>query len=283
MQPGQNNQTDQTANFFWILAIIVGVILLVWWLARQWFVTPIFWLRVHEIDCIYWFSEAWDKVVGYLSFSFLKPIDLDQLAYVRHFMRAASVKDVDISTFTAVNNYVGNFVRYPFAAVLIILSAVVYFRHNAIRFRHDYSMKTLREQEQQNWPQITPVLSLDLVKEDPDEGAWAMAKLPLEFGKENNLVSLIEKDKRMVWSLDHGAAHRLFVMQLGPRLGNLDKLPIHVKALFVIFVTRAERERQIANRLLAQISASAASGKLDFTDVEENFQRCKQSRIIKWL
>jgi len=285
MNPGGQggNQTDQTANFFWILAIVVGVILLVWWLARQWFVTPIFWLRVHEIDFIYWFAAAWDNLISYVNVSFLAPIDLSMLDHARHYMQITNPKHIDVATFTALNNYVGDFVRYPVSVILGILAFIVYFRHNTIRFRHSFNMKTLREKEQENWPQITPVISLDLVKQDPDEGEWAMAKLPLDFGKENNVVSLVEKNKRTVWTIDRGAAHRLFVMQLGPRMGDLNKLPIHVKALFVVFVARATRERAIASKLLSQIAASASSGKLDFTGVEEQFQRLKDTHIIKWL
>ncbi len=34
-----------------------------------------------------------------------------------------------------------------------------------------------------NWPQITPVLDLDLIKTDIDKGPWAMAMTPMQFCK----------------------------------------------------------------------------------------------------
>ena len=62
------------------------------------------------------------------------------------------------------------------ADISVVMAVFIYFRHTSHRFQKEYSMQQLKKQESQNWPQITPVLSLDLLKEDLDTGPWAMAK-----------------------------------------------------------------------------------------------------------
>ena len=72
-------------------------------------------------------------------------------------------------------------------------------------------------------------------------------------------------------------------MQLGPLWGDPMKLPIHVKAILVILVARAQRDRKVAKHFLVQISASAASGKLDFTGVEEQMLKYRNAKVLQWL
>ncbi len=173
--------------------------------------------------------------------------------------------------------------RLKTAEILFILGVIAYFCHATIRFRQKYNMQTLRQLESENWPQIQPVLSLDLVNEDIEKGAWAMAKMPLTYCKEHKIISLKEKEGKEIWVVEKGPAARLFILQLGPLWKDLFNLPIHVKALIVIFVARAERERDVAKHFLSQISASAASGKLDFTGINEQLIKYQNSKLLQWL
>ena len=160
----------------------------------------------------------------------------------------------------------------------------MYFRHTSHRFQKEYSMDQLRKQESQNWPQITPVLSLDLLKEDLDIGPWAMAKVPLDFCKEHDMLIMGEgEDNKMVWKLKAEPAYRVFALQLGAPWRGIQALPIHIKALMVIFLARALRQRDIANRFLKQIAASAGHGKLDFTGVEEQLEEISRRQAIKMV
>lgn len=281
MYPAQQNATDQTANFFWFIVIIFGAVLIVWWLFRQWIVVPIYLARYYELDLLKYCLDAWTSVAGFLHL----PIPhLSNIHAVQAHILKTNASTETFDNFAEINDYVGKWTRYPAALLLLILAVIIYFRHTASRFRTSYSMKTLKKTEVQNWPQITPVLSLDLVNEDPEKGPWAMAKLPLDFCRENELIYQKKTtDGSRIWGLHRGPAHRVFVMQLGPLWRGCDSLPIHVKALIAIFIARAERERDVAKKLLTQIAASASSGKLDFTGVEELIQRYKNSRVIKWL
>ena len=213
MNPSQQNQTDQTANFFWMLVMIVGVMLLVWWLARQYVVIPVYALRHVEIDVIVWFASIWDPVAHFLH---LPVIDVTNLQKLQSFMATSDPKVAEFKNFSLVNNYIGKWVRYPAALMLLILSGIVFLKGGNTRFRHKYNMQNLKKVGSENWPEISPVLSLDLVKMDIDKGPWAMARLPLAFGQEHDLVHVIEKDQRKVWALNRASAQQAFTIQLGP-------------------------------------------------------------------
>src|SRR5262249_47727793 len=72
-------------------------------------------------------------------------------------------------------------------------------------------------------------------------------------------------------------------LQLGPTWSGVHKLPIEIKALAVIFIARALREREIADNFLTQIAQSAASGRLNFVGVEKQLENYANSKPIKWL
>ena len=278
MYPSQQNATDQTANFFWILCLIIGGFLAVWWFRKAWIITPIFWIRIHEIDLIGVVGGVWSVVASSLH---LPHFNMHALEHLQHYMTHSSPKGVPFNLFAEINAYIGQWLRWPVAITLCLLAAVMHFFHTSSRFRKTYTMDNLKKLESENWPQIKPVLTLDLVKEDLDEGPWAMAKHPLNFCKENNLVSMKLQDGKETWSLSQGPAQRVFALQLGQLWKGVQALPIHMKALVVICLARAHRERKIANQLLSQIAGSAASGNLDFTGVEEQLQKLKDSKVLK--
>jgi len=277
---GQQNPTDHTANFFWLLVLICLGFLAVWYFHPEWIVDPVYWVRLHEADLMILLSSGWDKIANFFGLSTTNTQELYQL---KHMMQSAIPKKVTFNQFSSINAVMGDWIRWPTAVLLLVMAVIAYFRHTIVRFRTRYNMATLKDAESENWPQIQPVISLNLVKEDLDKGPWAMAKMPLTFCKEHNIVSLKQKDGKDIWALDKGPASRLFSMQLGPMWKDLFNLPIHIKALVVIFIARAERERDIANRFLSQISLSAASGKLDFTGVNEQLIKYQNSKLLHWL
>ena len=284
MYQAQQNATDQTSNFFWLLAIIAGALIALWFFARSWVVAPIYYARYYELTLIYYMVDGWNKLAASLSFLHLPHGGLTDIANLKHYIIDSTPSQVHWANFTAINHGVGKWASYLLSPLLLILAALSYFKFSNRKFTRIYSMKSLRDIEQENWPEIKPVLSLDLVKEDIEKGAWAMAKMPLDFCREHELVSVIEHQERRVWKLDRGAANQLLTMQIGPVWTGAHDLPIHIQALVIIFIARAERERDVANKLLAQISRSAGGGKLDFSGVSDLMKsKYGQSRIIAWL
>ncbi|WP_423063608.1 type IVB secretion system coupling complex protein DotM/IcmP [Candidiatus Paracoxiella cheracis] len=281
MYPSQQNATDQTANFFWLLVLLTIGVLVAWWLEESVIVSFIFFIRHYEIELVKGVIAGANFVGGLFG---LPHIAASKLDYWQHFMAVADKKTVTFPQIGAISDSFGRWFRFPVMAVLVGLAAFMWFHNRASRFRHTYTMQSLKKCEVENWPQITPVVSLNLLKKDLNEGPWAMAKLPLDFCRENDLLKLVEdKDRHKEWRLKIGQTERLMVMQMGPLWKGVQALPIHVKALVVIFVARAERNHQIAHDLLAQIAASAAHGKLDFSGVSEQLEKCQNSKVIRWL
>jgi intracellular multiplication protein IcmP len=73
-----------------------------------------------------------------------------------------------------ISREVGNYLRYPIIVILVALALIIYFSHINLQFKKLYNMDTLAAAERKNWPQISPVIKLDLVKEDIDKDPWAM-------------------------------------------------------------------------------------------------------------
>jgi intracellular multiplication protein IcmP len=283
MNPSQQNSSDQTANFFWLLVIIFGAFMAVWFFARPWIVMPVFSIRMLEINALTHVASVWNPLAHWLH---LPSLDTTPLLKIKHYIQTSAIKSVSVDDFGFINTYIGNWVRYPFGAILVLLALFSYLRHGSVLFRNTHTMDTLKRAEQENWPQITPVITIDLVSEDPEVGPWSMPKKPLDFCKENNIARLMENphaEERLLWAIDEGVAMRVFTLQLGQLWMGVDKLPIHAKALLVVFLARAHRERVLPAKLLAQIAASSASGKLDFSGVTEALEKYRNSSYLKWI
>lgn len=279
MQAGGQQQTDQTANFFWLICIICGAAIIFWWVDEKYVVAPIFFIRDVEIDAVRWLALLWMPIAKFLH---LPLPNLDQLQALEEYVQQADPSTVGWTKFAAINAEFGRWVRYPVMTVLLGLAAFAFLRHGG-QFQHKFDMRSLRIVGQEVWPQITPIISLDLVKEDIDTGPWAMAIPPLNFARQHNLLSTKIVATKKIWVLKQKPAYRLFVLQLGPLWKGLAHLPIHAKALAYIFLARATGKRPEANAMLKQIAASSASGKLNFMDVSEKLKPFYDHAIIKWL
>jgi intracellular multiplication protein IcmP len=276
---GGQGQGDHTSNFFWTIGLVVAAGVIFWWVDSRYVVIPVFWLRVHEIDLLRLIYNAWTPVANFLH---ITPPDLQKLGAIQQYMQKTNPGDVTWKIFSAINADLGEWMRYPVMIILLVIAGFVGM-HVTGQFHHDYNMKTLRAVGQEVWPQITPIISLDLVKEDIDKGPWAMSKPPLEFCREHDLLSVKIISMKKVYFLKQKPSYRLFALQLGPMWKGIDYLPIHIKAIAVICLARATGQRPIAKKLLSQIAASAASGKLDFTGVSDHLKTFRDHKIILWL
>src|SRR3990167_2548166 len=276
---GGQNAGDQTSSFFWYVVLLTAAFILIWYFGKEYLVPPIFYVRSAEIYLLDLIFKGWNGVAGLIHLPEIKTASLEKILY---YMQTSDPRKVTLNQIENISMFVGNYYRYPIMAVFIGLAYVSYFRHRSARFINDYSMKTLRKEEVVSWPEITPVVSLDLVKQNLNEGPWSMAKLPLDFCKEHNLLRTVQKDGGNIWSISHGLAERLFVLQMGPMWDGVERLPLHMKAVLVIFVSRIARDKDVALTLLDQIAKSSVSGRLDFTGVDEFVKRYGNHKVVKW-
>lgn len=278
-QDQQSGNNDNSLDFLWLIVGMVIVAALVWYFGKNYIAGFIYQVRYYEIVAVDFTMRGWVKLVQ-LSRLPLPVPKMQTLMELTTYIKAGP-GEARVNNLVNLSMVVGSYIRYPIILLLALLSIVVYRSNLIAKFQHVFSMQLLRKEEQRVWPQIVPVAKLNLVPEDLDKGPWAMATAPMDFCKKNKLLKKeADKDGKPMVSLNIGAAHRVFALQLGPLFTAVEKLPIHAQALFAIFAARANRDREGADKLLIQLSASTGTGKLDFTGTQELLVKNAGSKLV---
>lgn len=276
-QQGQSSGSESSLDFFWLMALVAVGGVLIWYFGKAYIAPVIFSIRNYELVAIRYIADIWANIAQFIH---LPAPNLDKINDLQAFL-ATNPKTTNLSTVIDVSNQVGSYMMIPFSVILIVLAIILYISHITLRFKNKFSMNRLKAIEHENWPQITPVTNLNLVKQDLDEGPWAMAMTPLQFAKKNNLVREETIGNKTNLVLLEGAAHRVFTLQLGPLWSCIENTPIHTQALFAIFACRANRDRESGDKILMQIAASTSQGKLDFTGVKEIVAKHLNSPLVQ--
>lgn len=197
---------------------------------------------------------------------------------------------LDLAWAKVLSESVGVYLRYPLILMMILMILFLFMTHASLRFGKVYDMTSLAKQEKGNWPQISPVVPLDLIGSDIHKGPWAMAMTPMQFAKQYKLISVeMIPDKKSPWKAQgsHKAmvnkerAIRVFVSQLGAQWQGIDQLAPHVQALFAAFAARVEHDSTAAAGIIAQLSISAAEGKINYTGVTKLLRQYIKSKAVQ--
>lgn len=275
-QPSMGNN-DGSLDFMWLLVAILVTLSLSWYFGKAYISAFVLKVRLYEIDIIQYVIYGWSQVADIFHLPMPDTsVLLKWKSYIQNNPGTAPVK-----TLVDVSGVVGNYIRYFSAGLLTIIGSFLYFSHTGFQFNHKFSMKKLRDVMQLDWPQIAPVMKLDLLKEDIEKGPWAMAATPLPFAKKYKLVKEEEKDNQVKLKVIKGAAYRIFTLQLGSQWEGVDKLPIHTKALLAIFAARANYDSDAAEKLLRQISASSKNSHLNFAGIDGVLSKYYSSKPVK--
>jgi intracellular multiplication protein IcmP len=268
-QQPQQQQGDNSLAPMWIIVGIFALLWMIWYFAHAQIAFVILKIRLYESYLISLFTSAIDPMVTTIKNTVPGEMSFNGLA--------------DIST------AVGSYLRYPIAVVLAILGVAIYFSNPTMRFKKTYSIQSLVESERESWPQIMPVVNLDLVNTDIDTGPWAMGLTPMQFAKKYHLLQeerVVSTDpnvlqlSKVMATVRREEAHRIFSLQLGRYWTGIEHLNPHTKALFAVFAARANRDRDGATKLLLQISASVAHGKLNFAGTDELIEKHKNNKSV---
>src|SRR5262245_18406216 len=119
-------------------------------------------IKLYEIKIIQYLVATWNTCAFNWN---LPPIYGNDLNFWNKII-ADGRMDSQFKTLNNIMTDVGNYLRYPFALLLAMFAAIVYSKHAALKFKTIFNMKRIKLLEQQNWPQITPIVDLNLVKED---------------------------------------------------------------------------------------------------------------------
>jgi intracellular multiplication protein IcmP len=203
-------------------------------------------------------------------------------------MQTVNPSTVDFNQLWTMTRAVGEFMRYPVVLVLIALAIILYNSNITLKFRKAHNMKSLRAQEQYNWPAIMPVVKEDLVSQDVNKGPWAMALSPYEFAKKYQLLRkddvLLDNQvpgQEMTAGIRRGDAKRVFTMQLGPYWDGLERCAPHIYALAAVFIARMNRDREAANNILLVLDRTFVSGKPDYSVAKPVMTKYANTEIVQ--
>ncbi len=269
-QAPQQNQADNSMASLWITGAILIFGAVIWMSFKLQLIHFYFKIKLVEIDFLSLFTNKLDDVR-----TSILTVDPNQLNF----------QDV-----VSIGQAVGNYLRIPLVAILMVLSVVVFFASTTRVFKRIYSMKELAELEKVNWPQIMPVMKVDLVKMDIDKGPWAMALTPMQFCKRYNLLQEYRRSpqegmshrewSKVLVSLKRGEANKLFAIQLGSLWPGVDRLQPHAKAIFAALAARINGETKAAYDLFESINRSSAT-KLDFKGTDELIHKHANTKLVK--
>lgn len=255
---GQPDQSEGAMGMLWIIAALFVFGYAFWYVFKVQIIHFYFLLKLWEIDFFSLFTH--------------------NLQDVRTYILSVDPAKLNFDDVIKVGNAVGHYLRIPVVILIFVLALSIYFLNSTRLYKRTYSMTDLVKLEKANWPQITPIIGLDLDKKDIDKGPWAMALTPMLFCKRHNLLEehkiqpkegmTRKESNRLEVALKRGHANKLFSIQLGPLWQGVDKLPMHAKALFSVFAARYYSDSKAAEAILSRLSSSSVT-KLDFTGVDE--------------
>lgn len=251
---GGGQQPDNSLGPLWIMLAICIVGGLVWYFLHAYLVFAFLKIKIIEMAVIGLFTSKLDSVQSYASTVSPAVVTFSQVHYI-----ATSV---------------GNYIVVPCVILMLLLAAIIYKSSSATGYRQSYNMKDLAKAQQETWPQIKPVVPLDLIKVDIRKGPWAMSLTPMDFAKQKKLI--IEEEimpledelmrrKRTIAKLNKGKATALFTLQLGRLWKGYEALPFYLQALFGVFAAKASGDRDAAYAMLAALSSGYNSEKNTIT------------------
>ncbi len=250
MPPPQQQQGSDENAALWMSVLAIVTLVIIWFTLHEWIAYFFLKLKLLEINFLSIFTHKFQPLAAQLQA--LTPED---------------AKNIQINQLSKIGMAVGNVLRYPLIVLLVLAAGLLYFGNVSARYRSTYTMQRLAMEEKMDWPQIQPVLSLNLIDTPLDQGPWSMALNPMMYAKAHNLL-LVEKETPTEHQLTSAIkvkvtvkrleAKQTFLMQLGNYWHNLNTLPLHTRTLFAMFAAKAHGDKDSVTKLNNQIAVSAA-------------------------
>lgn len=268
-QPQQQNSDNSMAPV-WIMVLLFLTVFIIWKTEHQYIVMFVFKINIWQAQLVNLFLHD------------------ERLTNLIYLMQTLDPNSVDWDQLTNTSRAIGDFMRYPVVFVLIVLAIILYHSNLSLKFRKAHDMKSLRAQEQFNWPAIMPIIKEDLVNQDVNSGPWAMAMTPMEFARKYNLLkkedALLDNPvpgMEMTAGVRRGDAKRVFTLQLGPYWEGFEHCSPQVYAMGAVFIARINRDRDVANKILSVLDKSFVSGKPDFSVAKSAIEKYKNTELVQ--
>ncbi len=269
-QAQQQSGSDNSMAPIWIMVLLFITAFILWKVGHDYIVSIVFQVNIWQA-----------KIVNF----FINSQGLTQQIYK---MQVTPPAQVDFDMLVEMTRGVGNYMRYPVILALLVMAIVLYQSNIALKFRKTHDMKSLRVQEQFNWPAIMPVVKEDLVNQDINQGSWAMALSPMEFARKYKLLrkddALMDNNTpglEMTAGIRRGDAKRVFTLQLGPYWEGFERLSPQAYAIAGVFMARMNRDRDAASHILEVLDKSFVSGKPDFSVARPIVKKYQDTELVQ--
>ncbi|HVV69306.1 MAG TPA: type IVB secretion system coupling complex protein DotM/IcmP [Gammaproteobacteria bacterium] len=273
----QGGNGDNSMDMLWIGGVLIAFVLGIWYFGRFYIIQTAFFVKYYEINVINYVLGAWNLLAHKAS---LPEFNLTLLKELQAQIQTRSI-GTNYSALQIAMTMVGQYLCYPLGLVMVILAFIIHGKNITLKLRNVFSMKTMKQMEQKENPQIAPVIKLSLAKENVNQGNWAMAMTPMQYCKHMKLLKEKKSETGAVTvELLRSEAQQAFVLQLGPLWSGVETLPLHAKALFAAFAAFGNQDRAGGMRLLQHISGSAAEGQLNFDGTHALLAKHKDSKLV---
>ena len=269
---GGGGSDEGSTAIIWGIAGIFVILGLIWYIFKDQIIVGYLRLKIWELDVLSLFTNS------------------ENVSQLKNLLQTANPSTLAFEDVVVMGQMVGTYLRIPFTIALIALAVVVYFGNSIRTFKNTYSMKTLSQREQGNWPQIMPVVNLDLINKDIDVGPWAMGMTPIQFCKKHDLIDTFRRArtenmtrqdaKRTEVVLRRGESNKVFALQLGPRWEGVNRLPPYAKALFTVFAARINADSKPAAAIILQLNRSSLD-KFNYAGVDALCKKHENSKLVQ--
>ncbi len=229
--------SDATSDILWIIFAVVLVLGLIWW-------------------------KFGDQITYYFLTYKLIQINLINSFFPtnRYLELAKAIQDTNIGDWKVkelyqVGSYVGYIFNIPLGIILSVWGWKVYSKNPSKRFKRVLTMQTLKDSEKKIWPYISPVVNVDLMKEDFKKGPYALSMKPYDFALKYHLLT----EEKNVNSLDRKKAEKLFISQLGKPFSGFNKLRTHEKVLLCVMAAHGLGKKKEAMNAVYQLAINSAN------------------------
>ncbi|MDF2939944.1 MAG: icmP [Gammaproteobacteria bacterium] len=242
-------KTEGTEMDILLLAgAVFAIAAIILFLFRVQILTFLLWIKYYELSAISFFVP--DRV--YLG--------------LENWVKMTPVQRVSYDQLMLLSSEIGETLKYPCLGITLFLAAILAWFHPKNSFNNIENMASLKDKLRKDFPSVQVVMGWDLAKENIEDGLWAMAQTPIEFGKKHHL--LYRNPETQMVMVDRIRAKVLFCQQLGPLWPGLENLPPYQKALFAALAAFINYDRDEAEKFLANVERSVTKTKLKKRDFD---------------
>ena len=226
---------DPSGDIMWMLAIILGLILLIGYFFHKEILVVYLTIRLKQIQ------------LASLIFPTQTYLEYIQLIETR------PIADWTFKEAFGLGGRIGYVMNIPLIGIIGWLTYKAWKSNPLQQLTRELNMNSLKESEQRLWPYIAPVVGIDLMAESFDKGPYAMAMKPYDFSVKYHLLA----EEKNVNSLDRKRAEKLFISQLGKPWAGVNRLKKHERALLAIFAAHGCGDKKGAMKAINDIAVSA--------------------------